>query len=617
MRALVILCLFIFCTHTSDAQSLFFKESSKQLSDKQKKIASNSKPTEDELITFFEINQTFLDRNEMNWIDSSRYFLETEDPISLKKLAYQLHKGIIYKNEGRTKNAKVNLEQLAESLEKFGAKKLSILAYIVNADFHRSLGLIDYAVDEINKIDTVYIKKQCYFLRAKFIHRIAAITFESQKNKDKALNYSLQGLELARQKNDYCTMGTNAMEIGYWVKHDKIRNEESEKYLIEAISYFEKSKARSQMLNAKLNLAILYLHNQFNYEKGYPLARSVVEDYNKNPVANFQIHRVYELLTTEAEHNNDYMLALKYSKEFQRRYFEYMSQTNSAQITEVQEAFQNHKLNLQKDILEKDYVNSQSLLNSSQSRNFWLAGTLLFFLLLLISMVFIVLRIRKINGILAKQDQLNKRAIAIVSHDFKGTIYSLYPIAKELASNPDNAQISARLNERIGVMREVSESLLGWLKSSLMKKGKHAAIEINSNINCILGELNTRIKEKHIEIILESEDLDYTIQLDMDTFNIALRNIVSNALKYSWDGSTIIITYKQDFISVQDFGIGMDTKKAKHLFDAETNQSVLGTEGEKGYGMGLILTYDLLKEAGFTLNVGSKKEEGTIFTILN
>lgn len=615
MRGTLFYFIFLCFANPIIGQSLLFNQDSKSLFEKQHAISSRKSISEDQFIQFFEINQAFLDRNEFNWIDSSRNLLETKNISSIKGLCYRLHQGIIYKNKGINKKAKIKFEHLAETFQKTGFNKLAILAHIENADFHRSLALLDYSFEEISKINAKKIKNQCYFLHAKYLHRFASITFESQKNRDLAFEYSSKGLDLARKNQDFCTMGTNAMEIGYWAGDSGVNNELSEKYLIKAIEYFEKSNASTQKLNAQLDLSLLYLHNNYKYDKGYGIAESIIEEYKKKPVLTFQIWRVYELLTNKNKEAKNYKKAFEYSIEYQNTYSLYLHRTNIAQIKEVQEEFQNQKLSLEKALLEKDYVSSQSQLNTSESRNIWLIASLVLFTLLFISTIFVLFRIRKVNALLTKQDQLNKRAIAMVSHDFKGTIYSLYPIAKELSNNPENLTISKKLNERIGVMKEVSESLLSWLKASLMKKEANELIEIKPNINYLIGELSSRIQEKHIEIIIESESEHATMELDSDTFNIALRNIVTNAIKYSWDGATIIITFKDNFISVCDFGIGMNQEKMHHLFDTKTNQSVLGTAGEKGFGMGLILTHDLLKESGLTLKVASEKEEGTTFTI--
>ena len=103
---------------------------------------------------------------------------------------------------------------------------------------------------------------------------------------------------------------------------------------------------------------------------------------------------------------------------------------------------------------------------------------------------------------------------------------------------------------------------------------------------------------------------------DKDMIATVLRNVMSNAVKYVGEGGEIIIVVEKVFdayqVSVKDNGVGMPESLKKKLFSiGEKNISRVGTDGEKGTGLGLILCHDFIQQHKGRIWVESKPGKGT------
>ncbi len=107
-----------------------------------------------------------------------------------------------------------------------------------------------------------------------------------------------------------------------------------------------------------------------------------------------------------------------------------------------------------------------------------------------------------------------------------------------------------------------------------------------------------------------------TLEIHPDLLRILLRNLINNAIKYSFPGGKIEISYdtasKQ--LSVRDSGVGMSSETMSQLMKAPI-YSKLGTARESGFGIGLYVTAELLRKIGWTLFAESELNHGSVFIV--
>jgi signal transduction histidine kinase len=109
------------------------------------------------------------------------------------------------------------------------------------------------------------------------------------------------------------------------------------------------------------------------------------------------------------------------------------------------------------------------------------------------------------------------------------------------------------------------------------------------------------------------------VYADYQMVDLVLRNLLSNALKFTESDGTIEVSARvhEDTIecSVSDSGVGMSQRTLEKLFRIDAKTSTPGTAGEEGTGLGLILCKELVEKNGGTIRVESEVGNGSTFTL--
>jgi two-component system, sensor histidine kinase and response regulator len=124
-------------------------------------------------------------------------------------------------------------------------------------------------------------------------------------------------------------------------------------------------------------------------------------------------------------------------------------------------------------------------------------------------------------------------------------------------------------------------------------------------------------RNKEITLINEVQG-DVSVWGDINQLKLVFRNLLNNAIKFNRPGGTIRIfmnvSSEHVDISVKDSGVGIDNADLAKLFNAETHFTKLGTNKEKGTGLGLLLAKEFIECNGGTITVTSELGKGTTFT---
>ena len=167
---------------------------------------------------------------------------------------------------------------------------------------------------------------------------------------------------------------------------------------------------------------------------------------------------------------------------------------------------------------------------------------------------------------------------------------------------------------------ELIDNVLRWARSK-SGSGNPEAVRfvLDDLVKEVLSQHTGSAQSKNIKIKLESPGNVVVCSIRSNLL-LALRNLVSNAIKFSPKGSEVEIAIEPAsegaVLSIIDHGIGIPTDKLESIFDAVSSFRRSGTDGEPSNGLGLTVSRDLIKETGSSLGVQSKEGEGSCFMIL-
>lgn len=222
---------------------------------------------------------------------------------------------------------------------------------------------------------------------------------------------------------------------------------------------------------------------------------------------------------------------------------------------------------------------------------------------------------------LKELNQTKDRLFAIISHDLRSPINSLKGLMSLMwgknISTEEFFKFSKKLKHGIEHAHFMLHNLLDWANSQFhgMKTNpQYLELVVLALENQLLFQEVSQ--NKNIQIIIDIE-IDIKVYADEDHVNLLLRNLLSNALKFTEAEGVVRICAKSIEkyceISVADTGIGMSVALVENLFNTLSGHSQEGTNGEKGVGLGLTLCKEFVEKNGGIIRVESKEGEGTTF----
>ncbi|MDH4127645.1 MAG: PAS domain-containing sensor histidine kinase [Spirochaetota bacterium] len=223
-----------------------------------------------------------------------------------------------------------------------------------------------------------------------------------------------------------------------------------------------------------------------------------------------------------------------------------------------------------------------------------------------------------------KESNITKdKFFSIVSHDIRTPLNYLIGFSDVLANNTAKLsqekiiEFAKKINKSANNLLTLLENLLQW---SRIQTGIEGFYPIKLNIYDLINEnielFTENIKDKKINLSLESNK-NLKVFGDPHMLNFVIRNIISNAIKFTHIGGKINISSKKEnkFIelSIQDNGVGISKDNLKNLFRIDVHHSTSGTANEVGTGLGLILCKELVEKNGGEIWVESNLTGGSTF----
>ncbi len=214
---------------------------------------------------------------------------------------------------------------------------------------------------------------------------------------------------------------------------------------------------------------------------------------------------------------------------------------------------------------------------------------------------------------------------SIISHDLRNPIGSFKNAVGQLSENydifddKDRREIIEMLADSSENVYQLLDNLLNWSRSQTGKlKPNPSFFNISFAVGQTISALNQHASDKKITIE-KHVDPDLEVEADVNFIQTIIRNLTSNAIKFTPENGKIKLTVKavggSAFIEVSDTGVGMDKEKLRNLFRIDGRNSSQGTKGETGAGLGLLLTKELVEKSEGSISARSEPGKGTTFSV--
>ena len=228
------------------------------------------------------------------------------------------------------------------------------------------------------------------------------------------------------------------------------------------------------------------------------------------------------------------------------------------------------------------------------------------------------------NDELINLNATKDKFFSIIAHDLRSPFNSFLGLTEIMAEELPNLTMSqlqemaAGMNKSATNLFRLLENLLNW---SQIQKGTIPFNPEAVQIGLVIGEsiemIQEQAKNKGIEITTDIPDAT-VVFADSNMLQTIVRNLVSNAIKYTNKGGRIILSIettddKNIGIAIRDTGIGMSSEIVDKLFRIDTNANRKGTDGEPSTGLGLLLCKEFVEKHGGKIWVDSEEGIGSTF----
>jgi signal transduction histidine kinase/Flp pilus assembly protein TadD len=462
---------------------------------------------------------------------------------------------------------------------------------------------------------------------------------------DSARYYYIESLKLKEQINDTKGIGNTLNNLGliYFKEGDYVKAEEN---LRRAEQIREEIGDQFGLASSQNNLGNLF----FSMKKYQPaeeyFLKSIAISEKRNLMGMMQ--RNYAGLSRLYEETGKLRQALDYHKAYSDVRDSVFSSDLNAQLASLKVKYETEKnrrelemLRQQSTIQELQLINSQK---QKQQLSAWIVIILLTGILVIMLLQFrnkrrlnaqlqrinqqLEIRVKERTRELEQANTAKDRFFSIIAHDLKSPFNGLLGLTNilhedfDILSENEKREFSGIIKESTSDIYKLLENLLEWSASQtgrlhLVKK----QIDLTEMTEKILKTNQPAINKKQLEMMFRAENKKMP-HADQETISTVLRNLISNAIKFTPKGGKISIRISDYFagnqpeilVEVNDNGIGIKPEHMKDLFVLNKKYRSQGTDQESGTGLGLLLCKEFVEKNGGVLNVDSKPGAGSTFS---
>ena len=235
------------------------------------------------------------------------------------------------------------------------------------------------------------------------------------------------------------------------------------------------------------------------------------------------------------------------------------------------------------------------------------------------------IEIQNYANTLEEVNNTKDRFFSIIAHDLRNPFNSLIGLSDliKIAIKDEEFEETEAYNNIIFEVAtrtyQLLVNLLAWARSQTNEiKFTPVKVEINKLIKNNIELVKAQLENKGLSLdFIYNEEL--FLYADSDMTDVIVRNLISNAVKYTKKGGVVISLVRTDkkcIIKVKDTGIGIRKKITDSIFNINDNAPTIGTSGEEGTGLGLIICKEFTIKNKGNITVESKIGKGSVFTLI-
>ena len=215
---------------------------------------------------------------------------------------------------------------------------------------------------------------------------------------------------------------------------------------------------------------------------------------------------------------------------------------------------------------------------------------------------------------------------SVIAHDLRSPMASIRMVLNLVvqtvspeAIGPEMFYLIDKANKETEETHDLLDNLLKWTKSQTGRLNvAFQEFEISDVVTGVADIFSLIAETKKIKLTTEYHEEGLKVRADKDMLNTVLRNFLSNAIKFSNEGSSIeiVVSRKDNFakVGVRDHGVGIAPDRIDSIF--HKGETTYGTNNEEGSGLGLQLCKDFAVKIGGDVMVESVLGEGSTFSVL-
>ncbi|WP_456461660.1 ATP-binding protein [Reichenbachiella sp.] len=339
---------------------------------------------------------------------------------------------------------------------------------------------------------------------------------------------------------------------------------------------------------------------------------------------------VLELKTECFELEGEFEQAYKLQKEYAIAKDSLNASNQNEQLMQIMGQFEFEKKEQENLFLQQENDLKAKEIESKQAQIRLQYAIVIILIIFLLIVVFLFIKLYKNKKLLDEANQTKNKLFGFIAHDIKAPLGNLQMLVHMLGdgyahNKEEQSKVLSELNNCAYSVVQLTDDLISW--SVAQQDGLNFHPE-----NLILGELvKDTLDLFKPQIDFKKIDIENSIQpflevyVDKKAFLSIMRNIVSNAIKFSESGGEIVISAKEVMdkksgramieLRCKDEGVGMSKKKIDLLINSNQIHTTRGTANEKGTGLGLNLIKEFVEKSEGYIKIKSKENVGTRFSV--